>query len=619
MEIQSRDDLERYLPDDAPWEQYPRRIINVQCIRRGDFDNGPVSEVIQRLHEFRGRYPGEERLLPWLVRSDKHYKTALRRARYRRYQVLSVEDNSDHQKTSIEKLFTLWEPVSDTEVYVIISRILRCSCSRWKHQKGRETPTCDHIIYVLLYVLNCPEPLRWQQAFLTKELKAIFEYSTAFDYRHNLAFPPNNTQCVRCFRDLAEQDYVVYAHCCRAWAHPECREIGREAENCCILQLDALDRFGSRQSSLATWSHYSSSPPRVADADINQPQEIDEDDNNRSDSISDDRPTAANDEEDSNSSYLSASRSVQFFKERSRLSLDSSPVGSSTSSDDSVVIKQEPESPCPPPQPSSSPRRQMPSRAAKEAVRARPDAYTGYSPRKQALTPVRPWSPRVSTTPIPLPVLSGYSQPIGGSQSPRRAQTVVPAPVVSPSAQGRAGTSMTVGRGSPLRIATAAIPSPSPAYLSPPARHEVDPFVSLPPPPTGALFASVLIRGGDVGSSIDKKKKTKKTKMSKKDKKMSKSEDITTGHASDQANVDDKFPPEVKKLKASKLERRKARLIKRVIRLQDRVEKAREKEKHVQWKIARLEKKKSKVAGKIDKLFDKSREKKEKKAKKKSV
>src|SRR5690242_6430956 len=107
MEIQSREDLERYLPDDAPWEEYPQRIARVQCIRRGDFDNGHISEVIQRLQDFRGRSPSEERLLPWLVRKDKHYMTALRQATYRKYHVLNVEDNSDHLETSIEKLFTL--------------------------------------------------------------------------------------------------------------------------------------------------------------------------------------------------------------------------------------------------------------------------------------------------------------------------------------------------------------------------------------------------------------------------------------------------------------------------------------------------------------------------------
>lgn len=88
MEIRSREDLVGYSPDNSP--------------------------------------AGEQRILPWRRDKGQAYKHALREAQYSKYYIVDVEDNSD--STSVEKRFTLQDAQSHARFYVIISRILRCSC-----------------------------------------------------------------------------------------------------------------------------------------------------------------------------------------------------------------------------------------------------------------------------------------------------------------------------------------------------------------------------------------------------------------------------------------------------------------------------------------------------------
>ncbi|KAL0471548.1 hypothetical protein QR685DRAFT_471247 [Neurospora intermedia] len=164
----------------------------------------------------------------------------------------------------------------------------------------------------------------------------------------------------------------------------------------------------------------------------------------------------------------SAERSIEFFAERSRILPGSPSIKSSKSSP--AVSEEEPESPCP------LPRRQLPSRAAKEATRARPDAYTGSSPRRRAQAPSREpipkgWTKKLSTTPIPLPVIPGFArqqlfEQLFGSQPARRSQNAVPIPIVPASAQGRLRSSQANGYGIPLRTAAATGSHPAPALAA---------------------------------------------------------------------------------------------------------------------------------------------------------
>lgn len=507
-------------------------------------------------------------------------------------------------------------------------------------------------------MLNCPEPLKWQQAFHRKELEAVFRYSTAFEYTLDLGTDlQRNTQCVLCFRDVNEQNLVMASQCCGFLAHSRCQEVTKTFP--CILHSSALTKMGSsREASVDTWlSRQGSSPLRFSDDQIfnSQPREPHENGNYKWESSSDDHHSAINYDEEGLANEQSANRSaVEFFEERSRVSLHSPSVASSASSSAGpVAIKQEPESPSP------SPRRQMPSRAAKEVTRARPDAYTGSPPRKQALTLVRSWSPKVSTTPIPLPVIPGLpllqGQPVGGSQPARLpvVENPVQASVIPASAQGKFGRSRKVAGGSPLRHITTegASPSsapatarsvsgfsgsaislsreeasrsssfhPSPALHSPPLKHEVNSVISFPIPPTGATFASVSIPGTEIASSLVNNKKKKKTNPKKK-------RAVSTTPASavtDQARATDDqiaatstspetaagttaHQSEVSEVKASKRERRKARLIKRMSRLEEDSEKIRKTKKYVEKELARLEKKKSKVAKKMAKLLETER------------
>ncbi|EAA32807.1 hypothetical protein GE21DRAFT_6556 [Neurospora crassa] len=182
----------------------------------------------------------------------------------------------------------------------------------------------------------------------------------------------------------------------------------------------------------------------------------------------------------------SAKRSIEFFTERSQTLPGSPSIKSSRSS--SAVSEEEPESPCP------LPRRQLPSRAAKEATRARPDAYTGSSPRRRAQAPSREpipkeWTKKLSTTPIPLPVIPGFAQQqLFGSQPARRSQNAVPIPIVPASAQGRLRSSQANGYGIPLRTtaATGSHPAPAPASSAATAH-----------PVSGLVASSARISGTD--------------------------------------------------------------------------------------------------------------------------
>ena len=170
----------------------------------------------------------------------------------------------------------------------------------------------------------------------------------------------------------------------------------------CILHSDALTKLvNGREASVESWLSNGSSPVRFSDDQIlnDQPREPSEDGgNDRRESSSDDHPSVTDHGEDG------------------------------------LANEQEPE----PVPPCHSPRRQLPSRAAKDAV-ARPDAYTGSPSRKQVLPLARPWSPKLSTTPIPVPVV------------PRRAREVA--------------------RGRSLHSITENDASPSPAPHSPHSRR----------------------------------------------------------------------------------------------------------------------------------------------------
>lgn len=322
----------------------------------------------------------------------------------------------------------------------------------------------------------------------------------------------------------------------------------------CVLHFSGLLSMGTDAASAAAFNDALLAPPSEDGSDHDMVQSSSDDD---------DMDVIENGDNNDPFSAKSANRSIEFFAERSQISYHSPSVTSSRfPSASPVVIKQEPESPCP------SPRRQLPSRAAKDAVLARPDAYTGSSPRRQAPTLAREWTPKVSTTPIPLPAIPGFtlprSQPVGGSQPVRRIENPVPAPTVTASAQGQFKRLRAAGCGSPLLTITETVASPSPALAtapstagfcgsgalpegaqvarfsqsspppapqSPRVEHEVDPLVSFPIPPAGSTFASIsILSADDVSFPIENSKKKKKKQEKKK--KNKRTPIITTDQAS---------------------------------------------------------------------------------------
>lgn len=523
---------------------------------------------------------GEKRIFRWHRRNNQTYRDAIEHIEHHTYLVTEVADNSD--QTSIEKRFTLWDPVGDITFDVIISRIPRCNCPfrvsfsefsglpaahftnyryRQRLQGGRKNYTCGHIQYVLRWVLDCPEPLRWQHAMLFKELQAVVRFSTALLYALNERARQPNRQCALCFRPFEGQDNME-ARCCGLYVHGDCEQYAksRKSDYTCVRHSSHLRWMGTAKATETVCKAVSESLPPQPEA-------------------------------------------------------DGSGHGMASSSSDDGDLPVPQNSAC------SSPRRQLPSRAAKEAV-ARPDAYTG-SPRRQAPAPAPRWSPKVSTTPIPLPVIPasakgqlGRSRVAGSSQLP----TITEAEA-SPSSAA-ASRPAPGGSGSRAEVARSSSFSSSAGPDSPHARHEVRTRIvklRLPIPKSGSTFSSVTIPAADAASS-PVHKKSKRTKTSGKKRTAS---TITTGAPADQAGAADDQPAATNtapttatgtttqqarrnSAKMEKRERRTARLLKKMSRLQDDSEKVRKTKKYVDQELARLEKKMRKVANKMAKLSEAS-------------
>ncbi|KAL0471554.1 hypothetical protein QR685DRAFT_519472, partial [Neurospora intermedia] len=76
-------------------------------------------------------------------------------------------------------------------------------------------------MYLLLVVLNCPEPLCWQAAFLPSEITVIYRHSHAVRTISGLQKPTRDALCACCFKSLATQPAGRCGPCRRAF-HIRC-------------------------------------------------------------------------------------------------------------------------------------------------------------------------------------------------------------------------------------------------------------------------------------------------------------------------------------------------------------------------------------------------------------
>ncbi|KAK3485969.1 uncharacterized protein B0T23DRAFT_366445 [Neurospora hispaniola] len=410
-------------------------------------------------------------------------------------------------------------------------------------------------------------------------------------------------------------------------------------------------------------------PPVLYGNDVRSYVQSDDEssDDHMTQSSSDDDEWDITDDRDSNNFFNgdSVNRSIEFFTERSQILPGSPSIESSKPSP--AVSEEEPESPCP------LPRRQLPSRAAKEATRARPDAYTGSSPRRRARAPSREpipkeWTKKLSTTPIPLPIIPGFArQQLFGSQPARRSQNAVPVPIVPASAQGRLRSSQANGYGIPLRTATAtgshAAPapgsaaatshpvsglvassahfsgtdvahfssfSPSPEPYSPPVGLGTNnPSLSFAISPDGSDFSSMSLAAPDTNASSSPTKRNNKkgnSVMSPENKKRTARVSVrpmvdrvsnalngtladcatTTSTSVSAATTTTATTAGVSTTAnlAKQRDRRMARLVRQMSRLEKDAEKVKQTKEYAEQELKRMERKRRNVVRKMNKLWD---------------
>ncbi|EAA32809.2 hypothetical protein GE21DRAFT_6554 [Neurospora crassa] len=93
--------------------------------------------------------------------------------------------------------------------------------------------------YVLRYVLNCPEPLRWQRSFLPTELEDIYRHSNVVSTRLLTKCNDQNPLCALCFKVVVPTEgHSTCCVTCGRTMHTECVGVAQKAraltkeENC---------------------------------------------------------------------------------------------------------------------------------------------------------------------------------------------------------------------------------------------------------------------------------------------------------------------------------------------------------------------------------------------------
>ncbi|KAK3338472.1 hypothetical protein B0H65DRAFT_552929 [Neurospora tetraspora] len=190
--------LKNYLPDDTSWSNQTVEVLKTQCIRRDlTFTTGHRKELesLLKTHRYTHNPPGK---------------------------ASRIKDYSDLEAGIWAKNFTL-TPGGEERITVVV---------------GEENN------YVLRYLLNCPEPLRWQSSFLPSELGEIFRLSHLYHHLNSGGHP--DPFCAICFKPMS---FTARKQCGigRHLVHPRCMEIFYNARNLpnsgsehgCVLCEDA--------------------------------------------------------------------------------------------------------------------------------------------------------------------------------------------------------------------------------------------------------------------------------------------------------------------------------------------------------------------------------------------
>ena len=166
------------------------------------------------------------------------YRTFLQRASSQRMFVLSrtqgFEENC-HAHDEECPIHQIKIAGSTGNVYtVIISHLPTCSCPNTSFKRNDSGQAlCKHVLYVLHYVLKAPEHLRYQNAFLTSELKEITDNAPALptaviemEETHDGNRKPVEDDCPICCMEFTKDDKVTWCRAaCGNNIHQECFDL----------------------------------------------------------------------------------------------------------------------------------------------------------------------------------------------------------------------------------------------------------------------------------------------------------------------------------------------------------------------------------------------------------
>ncbi|KAK1778509.1 hypothetical protein QBC45DRAFT_328098, partial [Copromyces sp. CBS 386.78] len=212
------------LPNDAPWSELSEEVLQEQCAVRDLATTGDTRELYHRLLAYKDDNISDRRRSPWLLRPRRpaDYEKHCKEAEAATLQIVRIEDMSGSGRY-LNKHFTITD--EEGALFTLsFSKEPACTCHAGTAHFRYVNITCVHIIYVMRFVLNSPEPYRWQDAFLSSELESIYCHSHAVQTLLTTGWGNPNNLCILCFRDLGHSfstSTVICTQCGRA-IHTAC-------------------------------------------------------------------------------------------------------------------------------------------------------------------------------------------------------------------------------------------------------------------------------------------------------------------------------------------------------------------------------------------------------------
>ncbi|EAA32946.3 hypothetical protein GE21DRAFT_6536 [Neurospora crassa] len=145
------------------------------------------------------------------VKNHNHYDEYLSEAKKNNYILLKAERwETITEPSCLTTLFRLWSPAESMGKIGVRIGLKGCSCMCRFLQGQRMNDYCEHIIYVLRFILNCPKELPFRDAFTRPEYDSIFAHSYPAQALRNAKSPNEDWRKVL-DRIPHEAEVIIYA------------------------------------------------------------------------------------------------------------------------------------------------------------------------------------------------------------------------------------------------------------------------------------------------------------------------------------------------------------------------------------------------------------------------